>query len=433
MNTSLLKNKYFSYNFLNLIFLRFVSRILPLVMQGYILRSAGVLSFGGLGFAKSIGYCFTAIIGYGSYFAVPKYIAFLKQDEDYKKNIGELLTSRILMQLILSLFCFGLFLILTAIIPQIKAVGHFLFFFLLVAISSAMFPIGFFQGINKMYVVSILNPITKAIIYICIPIFIKTPDDAIIYPMIFAIAEFIRLILAFLILNLCFKIPIVFPSIQIIKQQLKDGWTTFCFDFYLLFYSHFPTIFLGILVNREAVAVYRIGDRLAQFVRDLLEPFLQCLYPIISKLFKENLNEGFALAKKVISGNFILMLPLCFCCYFFSDNIISLFCGGSVKEDFFITANEVLKIHSFLPFLVTTSSILGLQVLTPLKKGFFYSIILFFTGFLAMSLHFNLVPRYGSIGAAYAILLGEVVTFLCVFILTVYYKKRLTKQNGFVA
>ena len=413
MNISLLKNKYFSYNFLNLIFLRFVSRILPLVMQGYILRSAGVLSFGGLGFAKSIGYCFTAIIGYGSYFAVPKYIAFLKQDEDYKKNIGKLLTSRIVMQLVLSLFCFGLFLILTAIIPQIKAVGHFLFFFLLVAISSAMFPIGFFQGINKMYVV--------------------TEDDAIIYPMIFAIAEFIRLILAFLILNLCFKIPIVFPSIQIIKQQLKDGWTTFCFDFYLLFYSHFPTIFLGILVNREAVAVYRIGDRLAQFVRDLLEPFLQCLYPIISKLFKENLNEGFALAKKVISGNFVLMLPLCFCCYFFSKNIISLFCGGSVKEDFFITANEVLKIHSFLPFLVTTSSILGLQVLTPLKKGFFYSIILFFTGFLAMSLHFKLVPRYGSIGAAYAILLGEVVTFLCVFILTVYYKKRLTKQNGFVA
>ena len=151
MNTSLLKNKYFSYNFLNLIFLRFVSRILPLVMQGYILRSAGVLSFGGLGFAKSIGYCFTAIIGYGSYFAVPKYIALLKQDEDYKKNIGELLTSRILMQLVLSLFCFGLFLILIAIIPQIQAVGHFLFFFLLVAISSAMFPIGFFQGINVHY------------------------------------------------------------------------------------------------------------------------------------------------------------------------------------------------------------------------------------------------------------------------------------------
>ena len=50
-----------------------------------------------------------------------------------------------------------------------------------------------------------------------------------------------------------------------------------------------------------------------------------------------------------------------------------------------------------------------------------------------MSLHFNLVPKYGSIGAAYAILLGEVVTFACVFILTVYYKKRLTKQNGFVA
>ena len=150
------------------------------------------------------------------------------------------------MQIILSLFCFGIFIILTNVFPQINSVGNFLFSFLLVAIASAMFPIGFFQGINKMYVVSILNPMTKVVIYICIPIFIKKPEDTIIYPRIFAIAEFVRLILAFLVLNVYFKIPVVSPSWRIIKQQIKDGWTNFCFDFYLLFYSHFPTIFLGI-------------------------------------------------------------------------------------------------------------------------------------------------------------------------------------------
>ena len=66
-------------------------------------------------------------------------------------------------------------------------------------------------------------------------IFIKNPDDAIIYPIIFAIAEFIRLILSFFVLNFFFKIPIIKPSFEIIKQQIRDGWATFCFDFYMLF------------------------------------------------------------------------------------------------------------------------------------------------------------------------------------------------------
>lgn len=422
MVISILKNKYFSHNFINLIFLRIVSRVLPIIMQGYLLRSTGVISFGGLGLAKSIGYCFTAIIGYGGYFTVPKYIALLNDDNDYKKNIGALMSSRFTMQVCLSLFCFLIYTFLVNVVPQVKDVGDFLFYFLFVAISSAMFPIGIFQGINKMFVVSILNPLTKITIYICIPIFIKNPDDAIIYPIIFAIAEFIRLILSFFVLNFFFKIPIIKPSFEIIKQQIRDGWATFCFDFYMLFYSHFPSIFLGILVNKESVTIYKIGDRLAQLVRDLLEPFLQCLYPIMNKLIKENFKEWMQLAKSVVIYNVFFMFILGVICYCFSENIVNLFCGKGINVNTVIDAVKVLKIHSFLPLLVTTSSILGLQILTPMKKGLLYSIVLFFTGLIAIIMHFKLVPLYNAIGAAYAILLGELLTFMCLFFVVFYYK-----------
>ena len=422
MVINILKNKYFSYNFINLIFLRIVSRILPIVMQGYLLRSTGVISFGGLGLAKSIGYCFTAIIGYGAYFTVPKYIALLNEDDDYKKNIGVLMSSRFIMQIFLSLICFFIYAYLVHIVPRVKDIGEFLFYFLFVAISSAMFPVGIFQGINKMFIVSILNPLTKIIIYICIPVFIKKSDDAIIYPMIFAIAEFIRLFLSFFILIFFLKIPIKKPSSKIIKQQIKDGWTTFCFDFYMLFYSHFPSIFLGILVNKESVTVYKIGDRLAQLVRDLLEPFLQCLYPIMNKLIKENFKEWIQLAKSVVIYNFFFMAILGFFCYYFSENIVNLFCGKCINVNITTDAVSVLKIHSFLPLLVTTSSILGLQILTPLKRGVFYSVILLFTGLIAIIMHFKLVPLYSSIGAAYAILFGELLTFIFLSLLVFYYK-----------
>ncbi|MBQ2350518.1 MAG: oligosaccharide flippase family protein [Cytophagales bacterium] len=430
MSFYLFKDKNFRSSLFNLVFLRIVSRVLPLFMQGYILRSAGVLSFGGLGFAKSIGYCFTTIISYGGYYVVPKYIALLPQDENYKKKIGCFFTSSIVIHLAGTFVCFLLYTILIYLVPSIYAIKDFLLWFYVVSIASAMFPLGFFQGINKMYIVSILNPITKAIIYISIPILIHTPKDAIIYPKIFAMAEVIRLIMAYIILICCFKIPIIRPKMSIITYQLKDGITNFFYDAYMLFYSHFPTIFLGVLVSREAVATYQIGDRLAKIVLDVLTPFLQSLYPIMNKLFNENINNGLVLAKKILLANCCIILPFCIICFLFSSKIVFLLGGNTLSSEVFYKAVTVLKIHSFLPLLVVTSSIVGLQIITPLHMGRYYSIILFMSSITAVVCHFLLVPQYSSIGAAYAIIIGEMNTFIGTIVILIYSLKRINYKRS---
>ncbi len=422
---NLFKDKSFRSNLFNLIFLRLVSRIFPIFMQGYILRSVGVVAFGGLGFAKAIGYCFTTIISYGGYFVIPKYIALLPQDQNFKKKIGCLFTSRIIIHLVGAVLCWMLYIIFTSLIPSVYAIKDFLFWFYIVAIASAMFPLGFFQGINKMYVVSILNTVTKAFIYACIPIFVRTSDDAIIYPKIFAVVEVVRLLMAYIILFLCFKIPIIRPRISIILYQFKDGVTNFFYDVYMLLYSRFPTIFLGAIVNREAVAIYQIGDRMAKVVLDVLEPFLQSLYPVMNKLINENVNKGLLFAKKILLYNCFVTLPFCVTCFLFASNIVLLWSGKTLSQDVFYNAVAVFKIHSFLPFLVTSSSILGLQVITPLNMGQYYSVILFISALIAAGLHFALVPQYTSIGAAYAILIGEMMTFICVIVVFIYSLKRI--------
>lgn len=422
---NLFKDKSFRSNLFNLIFLRLVSRILPIVMYGYILRSVGINSFGGLGFAKAIGYCFTTIISYGGYFVIPKYIELLPQDQNFKKEIGCLFTSRIIIHFVGAVFCWVLYIIFTSLIQSVYDIKDSLFWFYIVAIASAMFPLGFFQGINKMYVVSILNPITKVVFYICVPIFIRAPQDAIIYPKIYAMAEVIRLLMAYIILFLCFKIPIIRPKISIILYQIKDGVTNFFYDAYRLFYAQFPTIFLGFLVNNHAVAIYQMGNKMVKMVLDVLEAFMQSLYPRMNKLIKENPNKGLLLAKKILLYNCFIILLFCIMCFLFARDIILLWSGNTCSTEEVYNAVAVFKIHSILPFLVTFSSILGLQVIKPLNMGRYYAAILLISVLTTVILHFVLVPQYTSIGAAYAILIGEMITFICVIVVFIYSLKRI--------
>ena len=65
--------KYFINNFSNLVFLRVVSRVIPVLMSGYIIKYTGLHSFGKLEFAKILNYLFKLIIAYGFIYTIPRY------------------------------------------------------------------------------------------------------------------------------------------------------------------------------------------------------------------------------------------------------------------------------------------------------------------------------------------------------------------------
>jgi O-antigen/teichoic acid export membrane protein len=89
----------------------------------------------------------------------------------------------------------------------------------------------------------------------------------------------------------------------------------------------------------------------------------------------------------------------------FADQIVALLSGANLPE-----AVQVFKIHAFLPAIALLSNIIGLHILIPLKAGTKYTLSILVTGLLAAGLHFTLVPRFQTQGAASAALLGEVFT-----------------------
>ena len=127
--------RYFFSNFLNLVFLRIVSRVIPIIMSGYIIKYTGLHSFGKLEFAKILNYLFKLIIAYGFIYNIPRYFFQTNGPEDFKSKMPRIFGAIICIKLFLSVLSFVLLLFIFCLIPSLKRDSVVIFLFSTVCIS----------------------------------------------------------------------------------------------------------------------------------------------------------------------------------------------------------------------------------------------------------------------------------------------------------
>jgi len=414
--------RYFLKNFLNLVFLRIISRIIPIVMMTYyIIPIIGFSSFGKLEFAKVLNYFFKIIISYGFVYSIPKIFYDNKDNKNFKNDdLGKINGSILFIRLLLILFCALILLIFFLLSDVIKNEFDVIFYFFLVAISSGLFPICIYQGIEKIHIVTILNTLTKLLFYLTIPLYIKSKEDVCYYPIAYSIVEFLRLLLSYFILIYFYKIHIEIPKIEDIKKHIFDGFSGFSFSFYLLLYNNFPMLFLKMYFGNTAVGLYKLGTYISQIIQQILEPFLQCFYPIVNKKIKTDINDGLKFSINILGVNIIISTLICVICCTFPDKIIMFFCGSKIDSSKITEIVQILKINSITVFFTILSSYIGVQILRSLGYKILYSIFLCISFMLSLILHFKFVVKGGIIASMYSILTCEILLFTMVFIVFMY-------------
>ena len=414
--------KYFLKNFLNLVVLRIISRIIPIVMMTYyIIPIIGFSSFGKIEFAKILNYFFKIIISYGFIYTIPKIFYDNKNNEDFKnKDLGKITGSILIIRGILILFCAFILFILFLSSQIIRDEFDVIFYFFLVAISSGLFPICIYQGIEKIYIITILNSLVKLIFYLTIPLYIKSKADVYYYPIAYSIVEFVRLLISYFILIYCYKIPIEIPKLEDIKKHIFDGFSGFSFSFYMLLYNNFPMLFLKMYFGNTAVGLYKLGTYISQIIQQILEPFLQCFYPIINKKIKTDINKGLMFSIKILGVNIFISTLICVICCTFPDKIIMFFCGNKIDNSNIIEIIKILKINSITVFFTILSSYIGVQILRSLGYKNLYSLFLCISFIISLILHFKYVIKGGIMASMYSILTCEILLFTMVFIVFVY-------------
>jgi len=273
-----------------------------------------------------------------------------------------------------------------------------------VVIGQSMFPVWYFQGIEKMHITALVNIVPKIIFTISIFIFVTSAEDYLYVPLINSLGFLLAGVVSLWLAIGRFKVSFVLPSFEQIGYQLKEGWHIFLGSISSNFSMLNITFFLGILTNPTMVGYYAAVEKIIRPLASLNRPVINAIFPHLSNATKLDPAKAYAFSKKLsllVSGiMFIIGVVL----FIFSDVIVEFVFGKQ-----FYASSMILKIMAFIPMLHSLIHIYAVpnMIIFDFKKA--YSKIVFFGFVLSLVSSYIFIKLFTSEGAAFTALFTDVV------------------------
>ena len=386
-------------NIVSLASIKGLQYVLAFITFPYLTRVLQVERFGAIVFAQSLIDYFIWITDYGFYLTAPKEVA----KNWGKESIKDIFSSIFYAKLFLLVVCYLIFLFLIIGISKYQMVDFKLFNILFLSVvGNVIFPVWFFQGIQEMRYITLANIIAKIISVFGIFVFVKSPMDYLIAAFFQAIAPVAAAIVSIVIILTKYPAIITRPNCKSIKQQLKDGWGIFVSSIAMNIYTVSNTVFLGAMTNNVMVGYYSGAKKIISNITSLLSPISQAVYPHICQLADSSKDKSLIFLKNMIiimgGSNFILSLLI----FFFSEPIVNILLGNG-----YTPSVTMLRIMSFLPFIISLSNIFGIQTMLPFGMQNHFSRILLWAAFLNTIIVLPAIYFYSGIGVSCSILITE--------------------------
>ncbi|WP_252718899.1 oligosaccharide flippase family protein [Acinetobacter sp. TUM15509] len=168
------EKKRFITNFFSLATLQGLNYILPLLTLPYLVRVLGAEKFCLLAFATAIVGYFIVLTDYGFNFTATREISLNKE---YKEKLNEIFSS---VMIIKSVLFFVSLIILTLLIIFFQKfnVDPWLYYLTFgTVLGQILFPVWFFQGVEQMRYITVINIVSKVFFTIAIFVLVKHSSD----------------------------------------------------------------------------------------------------------------------------------------------------------------------------------------------------------------------------------------------------------------
>lgn len=403
-------------NYLSLSSLQVVQYILPLVTVPYLVRVLGPEKWGLIAFAQAFVQYFIFLTDYGFNLSATRKISILR---DNRQRVSGIFSSVILIKFVLMLTGFLLLLGLVFAIPKFHEDWLLYILTFSAVIGNVLFPVWFFQGMEKMRYITFLNILARGIFTVSIFLFIRQQADYLYVPLINSLGSIAAGILSMWIVYRNFNTNFRTPALADVVEQLKEGWYIFVSTIAISLYTTSNIVILGLFTNNTIVGYYSAAEKLITAVRGLLTPVSQTIYPHISKLASESKEKALRFMKKsaglVGSASFLVSLAL----FIFAKPIVYVVFGNQYQSSVVI-----LKILGFLPFIIALSNIFAIQGLYSFGYYKIVSKFVVLCAVIYLPAVITFTYFFHQIGTAIsAVTIEVVITLLSIYYFTIKFKQ----------
>lgn len=266
---------------------------------------------------------------------------------------------------------------------------------------NVLFPVWFFQGLEKMKYITIINVLAKSIFALSIFIFIRKSSHYPFVLLLHSLGFILAGVLSIWIAIKHFQIKFKKPTWVLIISNLKTGWYMFVSNVSIIIYKTSDIFILGLLASEIVLGYYAIAKKLIEVSNQFAVIISQTVYPHISKRIRESFDAVYRLIRKVgiITAGVTLTLGLIF--FFLAEFIIKLLAGHIYPESML-----TLKMLAIIPFIVGWS-VPPTQILLGAGLDRKFSLIVGWAVILSLILNFIFISFLSYTGAALALIVVE--------------------------
>lgn len=374
-------------NIFSLSALQVIGYVVPFLTLPYLARIIGVEKFGVLAFATAIIVFLQTVTDYGFNYTAVRDIA---QNRNNIEKISSIFCTVLYARLILTVLSFFLLVVMIMLIPTLQDYKSVLLLSFLAVPGYVVFPEWFFQAMEKMKYVTIMNILSKIIFTASIFLVVKQEEDYLLVPVLtalgFLVSGCIGMIYIIKFFNIHWKVPRLSEVISIVK-----GSTNMFISLALPnLYTNMSVIMLESLGGKFATGIFDGGNKFVGISQRLADVLSRAFYPLLARKIEKHTLY------RVVSFTFSFLISVIL--FFGAEFIISFF-----YTEEFLEAATVLKIMSISPIFLFMMNVYGTNYLVLINKENILRNIVLGCSILGIILSYFLISKYSFIGAAYSI------------------------------
>lgn len=292
------------------------------ILVGYLIRVLGENGYGTLTWVDSIVQYFIMLINFGFDLYAAKYVV---ENKNNPKKLNEAISAIYYIKGILFLMSFILLIPLT-FNTEINTVINLIFLMMVMGIGEVLTPIWFFQGIEKMKIITIITFFSKLILVLLTFFFIKNSVDIDLYILFLVFTNIIWGFFGFLMMKKESNFKFVAVTFDLIKNYLKEGYLFFVGKFSAFLFNLGTVFLIGYLFTKGQVAGFDIAIKIVFVFIIPFEVLQQALFPVIVRGVKKSV------LRKITVATFIISTAAALIVYVFSENVIVIFGGTQMYK-----------------------------------------------------------------------------------------------------
>lgn len=401
-------NRLLLENIFSLGALQFLNYLFPLITFPYLVRVLGVEKFGLVSFAAAFISYFVLITDYGFNLSAVREISIHRND---KQRLSKIISSVYAVKILLFVISILIFTILLFSFQRFSKESELYIASFIFTFGSLIMPTYYFQGIENTKSIALVTFIVKLIWVASIFAIVTSPSDYVLLAYLNSISWFAIGCLLFFLMVFRYKIKLVVPGLSQLKEQFREGGVLFLSNISVNLYTTSNIFILGLLTNNIIVGYFSAADKIRLAVQGLLNPFILGVYPHLSNLFNTDRARAYRFVIRSFKSVGLLSFIISSLMFFFSKEIVIILLGSE-----YMSSVIILKILSFLPFIIFISNLFGMQSILNMGQAKVLAVIMSSAAALSIVTAFLLIHVYEEIGASITMLFTELCIAFCVII-----------------